>query len=191
MTPVLPSTCERALLERFLRAEAMALGSVRAAQAQIVPPHVRTFLQRHEREEQDHLRRFEAMLGTSAIEKPKPPRVPSQWWALAVHLYGYEALGLEFAKLLVSLRPDLAAILRDEEDHVGFFQRKMEKILAAGEELAEAARASARAWRRRLPLTLERYLGDESLRPYRDELRRVILGALERRFRKLGLFNGV
>lgn len=191
MTLTLPSTCERALLERFLRAEATALRSVRAAQAQEVPPHVRTFLQRHEQDEQDHLRRFEAMLGTSLMEKAALPRVPSQWASLAVHLYGYEALGLEFAKLLVSLRPDLASILRDEELHVGFFQRELEKILGGGEGLAAAARASARAWRRRLPLTLDRYLSDEALLPYRDDLRRVILGSIEHRFLDLGLFTEI
>ena len=37
-----------------------------------------------------------------------------------MHLYGYEALGLEFARLLVGLRPDLTSILEDEEVHVGF-----------------------------------------------------------------------
>jgi hypothetical protein len=31
----LPSSCEQALLERFLKAEAMALWSVRAAQAEV------------------------------------------------------------------------------------------------------------------------------------------------------------
>ena len=45
---VLPQTCEKALLERFLRAEAMALWAVRAAQMQNLPRHVQTFLQRHE-----------------------------------------------------------------------------------------------------------------------------------------------
>ena len=45
---VLPQTCERALLERFLRAEAMALWAGRAAQTQNLPRHVQTFPQRPE-----------------------------------------------------------------------------------------------------------------------------------------------
>jgi len=38
MTHPLPPTCERAILEQFLKAEAMALWAVRSAQAQDVPP---------------------------------------------------------------------------------------------------------------------------------------------------------
>ena len=94
---ILPASCERPLLERFLKAEAMAMWSVRAAQASDVPAHVVTFLRRHETEEQAHLKQFESMLGVQSWEKPSLPRVPRQWEALAVHLYGYETLGLEFA----------------------------------------------------------------------------------------------
>src|SRR5574340_649784 len=108
----LPSTCERALLERFLRAEAMALWAVRAAQTQNLPRHVQTFLQRHETDEQEHLHRFESMLGTISQRPPALPSVPSQWEALAVHLFGYESLGLEFARLLATIRPDLSEIDR-------------------------------------------------------------------------------
>ena len=49
--------------------------------------------------------------------------MPSQWEMLAVLLFGYEALGLEFATLLAGIRPDLSDILEDEQVHVGFFGR--------------------------------------------------------------------
>lgn len=183
----LSSTCERALLERFLRAEAMALWAVRAAQTQNLPRHVQTFLQRHERDEQDHLRRFESMLGTASQRPPALPAVPSQWESLAVHLFGYEALGLEFALLLAQVRPDLSEILDDELVHVGFFEKELSLILAGGETGAQQARETARAWWKKLPRTLDRYLRDESLAPYRAELQPHILSAIEARFTRLGL----
>lgn len=185
----LPSTCERALLLRFVKAEAMAMWSVKAAQGTDVPPHVRRFLLRHEQDEARHLREFEASLGTRARDKPALPRVPEQWAALAVHLFGYEALGLEFAKLLVGLRPDLAPILEDEEVHVGFFEREIRQLLVAGDGAARLARRFADAWWRRLPRTVDRYLRDDALTPYRHDLRRGILDAIHRRFRALGLLD--
>src|SRR5580692_2711406 len=100
MPEILPHTCERALLEQFLKAESMALWLVRSAQTQDVPPGVLQFLRRHEEEEDRHLRQFEQLLGTASRGRAALPRVPSEWRVLAVHLYGYEALGLEFAKLL-------------------------------------------------------------------------------------------
>lgn len=184
---VLPSTCERALLERFLRAEAMALWAVRAARAQNLPRHVQTFLERHETDEQDHLRQFEAILGTASQRPPTLPTVPSQWEALAVHLFGYEALGLEFAMLLSRSRPDLAEILDDELVHVGFFEKELTVILAGGEKGAQQARDAASTWWKKLPRTLDRYLRDDSLEPYRTELRAHILSAIETRFHALGL----
>jgi hypothetical protein len=190
MSLVLPQTCERALLERFLKAEAMALRSVRSAQAREVPPHVLAFLRRHEEDEQAHLRRFEALLGASSWDRMALPKVPSQWWALAVHLYGYEALGLEFAKLLVGVRPDLASILEDEEVHVRFFEEEIGRILAGGDGAAQGARTAARAWWKRLPQTVDRYLGDESLAPYRADLRRVLLDSIARRLCRFGLLEG-
>ncbi|HXF92389.1 MAG TPA: hypothetical protein VNK46_06505 [Nitrospiraceae bacterium] len=190
MALVLPQICERALLERFLRAEAMALWSVRSAQARDVPPHALSFLHRHEEDERTHLRQFEMLLGMSSWERTNPPRVPSQWWALAVRLYGYEALGLEFAKLLAGVRPDLASILADEEAHVGFFEREIRAILAGGDGAAQGARTAARAWWKQLPRTVDRYLGDESLVPYRAVLRREILGSIKRRLTVLGLLEG-
>lgn len=183
----LPAICERALLERFLRAEAMALWAVRAAQTRDLPRHVQTFLQHHETDEQDHLRRFEAMLDSTSQRPPALPSVPSQWEALAVHLFGYEALGLEFAKLLATIRPDLSEILDDELVHVGFFEKELSLILAGGETRADRARDTARTWWKKLPRTLDRYLRDESLAPYRTELRRHILLAIENRFTALGL----
>lgn len=48
MSIYLPASCEPAFLERFLKAEAMALWSVRAAQAKGVPSGVLQFLRRHE-----------------------------------------------------------------------------------------------------------------------------------------------
>ena len=186
---VLPQTCERALLERFLRAEAMALWAVRAAQTQNLPRHVQRFLQRHETDEQDHLRQFESMLGATSQRPPTLPTVPSQWEALAVHLFGYEALGLEFAILLARLRPDLSEILEDELVHVGFFEKELAAILAGEATRAKQARETARTWWKKLPQTLDRYLRDDSLAPYRAELRAHILSAIETRFTTLGLLS--
>jgi len=183
----LPASCERALLERFLRAEAMALWAVRAAQTQQLPRHVQTFLQRHETDEQDHLRQFEGMLGTLSQRPAALPTVPSQWEMLAVLLFGYEALGLEFATLLATIRPDLSDILDDEQVHVGFFEKELKGILAGGEIGAQQAREAARTWWKKLPRTVDRYLQDPSLEPYRSDLRRHILGVIGQRFVNLGL----
>ena len=188
---VLPASCETALLERFLKAEAMALWSVRSAQAKEVPPGVLQFLRRHEEEEAQHLKEFEARLGVRSHSREKLPRVPSQWWALVIHLYGYETLGLEFAKLLVQVQPDLQSILDDEEVHVGFFEEEVRKVLAEGGTAAEGAKASAKAWWRRLPPTVDRYLEGESLMPFRMELRQLILDAIRARFAYVGLLDGV
>lgn len=188
---VLPASCETALLERFLKAEAMALWSVRSAQAKEVPPGVLQFLRRHEEEEAQHLKEFEARLGVRSHSREKLPRVPSQWWALVIHLYGYETLGLEFAKLLVQVQPDLQSILDDEEVHVGFFEEEVRKVLAEGGTTAEGAKASAKAWWRRLPPTVDRYLEGESLMPFRMELRQLILDAIRARFAYVGLLDGV
>ncbi|MCS6897553.1 MAG: hypothetical protein NZM29_06220 [Nitrospira sp.] len=183
----LPPSCEQALLERFLKAEAMALWAVRAAKLQDVPTHVVAFLQQHEADERDHLAQFESMVGRRSLERTRLPSIPRQWAVLAVQLYGYEALGLEFAKLLVSLRPDLSAILDDERRHVGFFEQEVRKILSASSQEAEQARSSARAWWRKLPRTLDRYLEHETLHPFRVILTTTILAALEHRFITLGL----
>ena len=98
----LPPECETALLERFLKAEAMALWTVRSARLQGVPPNVYAFLRKHEEDEEQHLAQFETMIGRQPRERERLPSVPRQWPALAVQLYGYEALGLEFATLLVA-----------------------------------------------------------------------------------------
>ena len=190
MTYLLPSTCERAILEQFLKAEAMALWAVRSAQAQDVPPVVLQFLRRHEEEEAQHLKQFELLLGTSSHGKTALPRMPSQWRVLAVHLYGYETLGLEFARLLVGLQPGLASILEDEEVHVGFFEHEVRNILLQGGPAAEDTRQAARAWRRRLPRTVDRYLRDESLAPFREGLRQHILDVIDERFLAVGLLTG-
>ena len=185
----LPLICETALLERFLKAEAMALWSVRAAQAKDVPFGVLEFLRRHEEEEAQHLKEFEARLGQRSLGREKVPRVPDQWWALVVHLYGYETLGLEFAKLLVQVQPDLRSILEDEEVHVGFFEEEVRKVLARAGSSADGARQSARAWWKRLPQTVERYLEGESLAPFRGELRNLILDSVQARFVAVGLLD--
>jgi hypothetical protein len=127
------------------------------------------------------------MLGHASHERDRLPSVPRQWPTLAVHLFGYESLGLEFAGLLATLRPDLASILEDEEAHVGFFERELLKLLAGGSAAAEQARLSARAWWRKLPRTLERYLEGEALAPFRGDLRRHLLASIERRFVTVGL----
>lgn len=178
----LPPECQPALLERFLKAEAMALWAVRSAQRQDVPPNVQVFLRRHEQDEQDHLKQFELMLGHRSHGRDRLPAVPRQWPALAVQLYGYEALGLEFAKLLAAIRPDLASILEDEETHVGFFEREIRKILVGDTATADQAKISARAWWRKLPKTVDRYLDAETLHPFKTELRHIILSAIEQRF---------
>ena len=190
MTHPLPPTCERAILEQFLKAEAMALWAVRSAQAQDVPPAVLQFLRRHEEEEAQHLKQFELLLGTSSHGKTALPRMPSQWRVLAVHLYGYETLGLEFARLLVDLRPDLTSILEDEEVHVEFFEHEVRTILVHGGPMADDTRQAAKAWRRRLPRTVDRYLHDESLAPFCVELQRHILDVIDARFLGIGLLTG-
>jgi hypothetical protein len=183
----LPSSCERAILEQFLKAEAMALWAVRSAQAQDVPRGVLQFLRRHEEEEAQHLKQFELLLGVSSHDKTTLPRVPSQWKILAVHLYGYEVLGLEFARLLVCLRPDLTSILEDEEVHVNFFEHEVRGLLIHGGPAADGVRQAAQAWRRRLPRTVNHYLHDESLTSFRDELQQHILDVIDARFLVVGL----
>lgn len=187
----LPQTCEQALLERFLRAEAMALWAVRSAQTQQLPRHVQSFLQRHETDEQDHLRQFEGMLGTLSQRPATLPTVPSQWEMLAVLLFGYEALGLEFATLLAAIRPDLSDILEDEQVHVGFFEKELTTILAGGGVGAQQARDAARSWWKKLPRTVDRYLRDPALTPYRSELRAHMLSSIGQRFVALGLLTDV
>jgi hypothetical protein len=177
----LPHSCEPALLERFLKAEAMALWAVRASQLQDVPANVRTFLRRHEADELKHLAQFEMLLGHRSSEREHLPTVPRQWPALAVQLFGYESLGLEFALLLVEVRPELSSILDDERRHVGFFEREIGKILSGDRAMAVQAKTSAGAWWRKLPRTLERYLGDPVFDPFRPALTSGILTAIQRR----------
>ncbi len=185
----LPRICEQALLERFLKAEAMAFWAVRSSQSQDLPGNVRAFLQRHEADERDHLAQFESLLGRRSHERDRLPSMPRQWETLAVHLYGYEALGLEFAKLLVDIRPDLSSVLDDEQRHVGFFEREIGRILSGDSDAAERARRSAIAWRRKLPRTLDRYLEHETLGPFRRELTHRITRAIEGRFVRVGLMQ--
>lgn len=176
---------ERALLERFLRAEAMAMWAVKSAQSSDVPPGAMAFLKRHEEEEAEHLAKFEKELGVAPREKAVLPRVPKQWHALCVQLYGYECLGLEFAELLADARPDLAHILEDEKTHVGFFEREVRKVLEAGGPTAGDARDFARSWFRKLPPTVERYTQDLGER--RESIAADILRSIETRFRDVGL----
>ena len=187
MVQPLPQTCEHALLEQFLKAESMALRLVRSARSKDVPPGVLQFFQRHEEEEERHLQHFEKLLGTTSRIKTTLPRVPSQWCVLAVQLYGYEALGLEFARLLVGLRPDLGSILSDEEVHVKFFENEVHGLLLHEGPSADGVRQAVTAWRRRLPRTVNRYLLDENFAPFRSELVQSILGAIDERFALLGL----
>lgn len=185
----LPPECEAAILERFLKAEAMALWTVRSARLQNVPPNVYTFLRKHEEDEQKHLAQFESLIGRQPRERDHLPSVPRQWPALAVQIYGYESLGLEFAGLLLTLRPDLASILEDEIVHVGFFEREVRRILCGDSNAADQACASARAWWRRLPRTVSRYLKADVLNPFRERLTVHILEAIEQRFTETGLLK--
>ncbi len=192
--PPLPRTCEKAILSRFLRAEAMAMWAVKAAHEQPpaggLPPAVIAFLKQHEAEESEHLKLFEQLTGEQARERERPPKLPGQWAALAVHLYGYEALGLEFARILAELRPDLSHILADEEGHVGFFEREIRRLLAEGRGPAQGARDYAAGWMKRLPRTVDRYLQGEELAPHRPALRERLLGAVRSRFDVSGLSAG-
>ena len=163
--------------------------AVKSAQAD-TPPHAQAFLLRHEEEEREHLRIFEGLTGEQAREKTVLPKLPRQWQQLAVHLYGYEALGLEFARLLAGMRPDLAHILADEESHVRFFETEVKRLLDGARGPANGAREYARAWMRRIPKTLERYLRGDGLEPFQAELTERILGALRSRFTAIGLPSG-
>ena len=185
----LPPACETALLERFLKAEAMALWTVRSARLQDVPPNVYAFLRKHEEDEQQHLARFETMIGRQPRDRERLPSVPRQWPALAVQLYGYESLGLEFATLLVALRPDLVSIREDELVHVEFFEREIHCLLEGEAAGAEQARVSALAWWRKLPRTVDRYLEAATLDPFRPVLADRILSAIEQRFTTAGLLK--
>ena len=190
MELLLPPSCETALLERFLKAEAMALWAVRSAQAKDVPPGVLKFLRRHEEEEAKHLKEFETRLGVQSHVRETLPRMPSQWWALVIQLFGYEVLGLEFAKLLVQVQPDLQSILEDEQVHVAFFEQEVKNVLAQRGTTAEGARQSARAWWRRLPSTVDRYLEGDSLTPFRSDLKARIMASIFTRFQSLTLLDG-
>ncbi|MBK9306434.1 MAG: hypothetical protein IPM58_04920 [Nitrospira sp.] len=183
----LPPECEHALLEQFVKAEAMALRTVRSAQRQDVPPNVYAFLRKHEEDEQQHLAQFKAMVGCQPLDRERLPSVPRQWPVLAVQIYGYESLGLEFARLLRTLRPDLASIFDDEVVHVAFFEREIRRML--DRDVAEQARRSAVAWRRKLPTTVNRYLAATVFDPYRPALVEHILAVIERRFTEVGLLR--
>lgn len=185
----LPPECETALLERFLKAEAMALRTVRSARLQDVPPNVYAFLRKHEEDEQQHLAQFETMIGRRPRERERLPSVPRQWPALAVQLYGYESLGLELATLLVTLRPDLVSIREDELVHVTFFEQEIHRILGGDGAAAEQAMVSALAWWRKLPRTVDRYLGAAALDPFRPVLTGRILSSIGRRFTTTGLLK--
>jgi hypothetical protein len=185
----LPPECEIALLERFLKAEAMALWTVRSARLQGVPPNVYAFLRKHEEDEEQHLAQFETMIGRQPRERERLPSVPRQWPALAVQLYGYESLGLEFATLLVALRPDLVSIREDELVHVEFFEREIRRILRSETVDAEQARISSLAWWRKLPRTVDRYLNAAAFDPFRTVLAGKILSAIGRRFTTTGLLQ--
>jgi hypothetical protein len=187
MSIQLPPECESALLDQFLKAEAMALWTVRSAQHQEVPPDVYAFLRRHEEDERQHLAQFEAMIGRQPRERERLPSLPRQWPVLAVQIYGYESMGLEFARLLLTLRPDLASILKDEVAHVTFFEREVRRILIS--DVAEQARRSAVAWRRKLPATVNRYLTAAVFDPVRPALAGRILAVIERRFIETGLLQ--
>lgn len=183
----LPPECEPALLDRFLKAEAMALWTVRSAQLQDVPPNVYVFLRKHEEDEQQHLAQFEAMIGRQPRERERLPSVPRQWPVLAVQIYGYESLGLEFARLLRTFRPDLGSIFEDEVAHVAFFEREIRRMLEG--DLAGQVRRSAVAWWRKLPTTVNRYLAAAVFDSVRPVVAESILAVIERRFTETGLLQ--
>lgn len=183
----LPPECEPALLEQFLKAEAMALRTLRSAQLQDVPPNVHAFLRKHEEDEQQHLAQFEAMIGRQRRDHERLPSVPRQWPVLAVQMYGYESLGLEFARLLRTFRPDLCSIFEDEVAHVAFFEREIRRMLEG--DLAGQSRRSAVAWWRKLPTTVNRYLAASAFDSVRPAVAERILAVIERRFTETGLLQ--
>lgn len=185
----LPPECEPSLLDRFLKAEAMALWAVRAAQLRDVPANVLAFLKQHEADEEEHLKHFETLVGYQSWGREILPTVPHQWPSLAVLLFGYEALGLEFAKLLVGLRPDMQSIVDDEETHVTFFEHEIRKLLVGEGVDADQARISAKAWWKKLPRTIERYLQDSSLDSCRAEVASAMQAAIQQRFMDAGLLR--
>ena len=185
----LPRECESALLDRFVKAEAMALWAVRSARLQNLPPNVQVFLRKHEEDESKHLRLFESLVGHSSYERSRLPAMPRQWPSLAVQLYGYESLGLEFARLLIVLRPDLASILADEEAHVEFFRREIVRLLTGGGDQAEQARTSAHSWWRKFPRTLDRYLESSTLDSVRCAVAARIREAIGGRMIQAGLLT--
>lgn len=186
---ILPPGSERAILERFLKAEAMALWAVRAAQLRDVPVNVQAFLKQHEADEEEHLQHFETLVGYQSWGREVLPTVPQQWSSLAVLLFGYEALGLEFAKLLIGLRPDMQSIVDDEETHVAFFEHEIRKLLTGGGVEADQARLSAKSWWKKLPRTIDRYLQDESLNACRADVASAMQAEIERRFIDAGLLR--
>jgi hypothetical protein len=56
--------------------------------------------------------------------------------------------------------------------------------------VAQSTRQAAQAWRQRLPRTVDRYLRDGSLAPFREGLRRHLLDAIDERFLAVGLSAG-
>jgi hypothetical protein len=71
--------------------------------------------------------------------------------------------------------------------HVAFFEHEVRAILIHGGRIADGARQAAQAWRRRLPRTVDRYLHDECLAPFREDLQRHILDVIDARFLAVGL----
>jgi len=178
---------ERAILERFLRAEAMAKYALRSAMKE-VPEGIRDFLRRQEAQEAVHQERFERVTGLKARERVDLPKMPAQWNACAVRLLGYEALGFEFAKLALAetsgeTREMVTEILADEEEHVRFYEKALEGILAEGGPRAEETRMMSAAFLRRLPKTVQRYLRGAEL----ETLEGSILAGVRHRFHKLGI----
>lgn len=179
-------TRERAILERFLRAEAMAKYALRSAMDR-VPEEVQDFLRRQEAQEAEHQQRFERITGLQAQDRGKLPKMPMQWNACAVRLLGYEALGYEFAQLALaetsgSTREMVAEILVDEAEHVRFYEEALKKILDEGGPRAEETRHMAGAFLRRLPKTVERYLRGAELAAFQER----VLEGVRRRFGSLG-----
>lgn len=183
-------TRERALLERFLRAESMAKYALRSALGD-VPPDVADFVRRQEAQEVEHQERFERLTGLKARERGNLPRMPAQWSACAVRLLGYEALGFEFARLAAQetsgeIRAMILEILEDETGHVRFYEDAVRRILAPGDPRARDTRVMIDAFLRRLPKTIERYLRGSEL----EGCAGGILAAVRARFEALTSSGG-
>ena len=180
-------TCEQALLERFVP-KAMALWAVRGAD-QDLPLTCRPFssgMRRMNRTTSNNSGHARHPVSTDQ-RRCRPYRHSGRCWRCCC--FGYEALGLEFASLLAGIRPDLSDILDDERFMSDFSGgRNRDDPAGGGVGAQQAARLRERGGRF-TALSVDRYLKDPALAPYRTEPGQI-LSAIGQRFVALGLLAG-